>query len=426
MMKRNNKRRPATKDWTTPNPTRAIYISGDFDDSLIARVTPQILELRHASNAPITVFIDSCGGNVSAGAVIAGLLRTPNRDGQTCWINTVATGFAASAAADLLVSGDYITAYQHSTLHFHGTRTSEETVTAEVARELERSLVSGNRTAALRLADAMFDRFLSNYSELQDEVRDLRANHSDELQDFDSLLADGTIDVPSFVIALSHRVQEPYERLLLYCLERTKVTNSIVRAYRQTVADPRNLPKPITKAIRAQLDHAQASDVVKPIHLLNLLFASRIADDAGWSLNGEDFAELEQEYRELQAVADGFFQDDLLQQLSQYQHLFIPKSDMSFFQRHKEADLDDSAVAKQMDEIVGRAYAKIEPLWSFTVALCRYLNSGENQIAPEDAWWLGIIDEVVGTPLARRNITPRIEAQMRSQLPISQFSRFDR
>lgn len=38
----------------------------------------------------------------------------------------------------------------------------------------------------------------------------------------------------------------------------------------------------------------------------------------------------------------------------------------------------------------------IRPIWLFFVALCHALQAGEYELTPLDAFWLGLIDEVVG------------------------------
>jgi hypothetical protein len=37
-----------------------------------------------------------------------------------------------------------------------------------------------------------------------------------------------------------------------------------------------------------------------------------------------------------------------------------------------------------------------QPAWSFLVALCHALQEGENELSAIDAFWLGLIDEVLG------------------------------
>jgi hypothetical protein len=35
-------------------------------------------------------------------------------------------------------------------------------------------------------------------------------------------------------------------------------------------------------------------------------------------------------------------------------------------------------------------------MWSFFVALCHALQEGENDVTAKDAYWLGLVDEVLG------------------------------
>ena len=54
---------------------------------------------------------------------------------------------------------------------------------------------------------------------------------------------------------------------------------------------------------------------------------------------------------------------------------------------------DEKERAKKMGENVATF---VEPLTSFFAALCHALQEGENDLNAEDAYWLGLIDEVVG------------------------------
>ena len=89
------------------NPSRGVYILGRIDQQQVYRVTPDILRLRAESSDPITVYIDSFGGETLFAEDIRSLLYAPNQDSQVCRIVTVVTNVAASAAADLLALGDY-------------------------------------------------------------------------------------------------------------------------------------------------------------------------------------------------------------------------------------------------------------------------------------------------------------------------------
>jgi hypothetical protein len=104
---------------------------------------------------------------------------------------------------------------------------------------------------------------------------------------------------------------------------------------------------------------------------------------------------------------------------------FMELKDRDFFVKHTYEDTKDPRIRKKCDEILERAYAKIEPLWSFSFTLCRELTSGEHPITPEDAWWLGLIDEVLGSPtLTRRKIREDVKERLIQNISISDFDRF--
>ena len=106
-----------------------------------------------------------------------------------------------------MLQGDYIAAYPHAYIHFHGTRTDDEEITAEKARNLQKALSWQNQTAALALSDTVFDRLFSNYAAIQAEVKQTRNICHSDLTAFDLLLGDGTIDVPAFAVALTDHVR---------------------------------------------------------------------------------------------------------------------------------------------------------------------------------------------------------------------------
>lgn len=101
------------------NPQRAIYVTGLIDDALVSRLTPQILRLQSVNRFPISVYIDSPGGSVSSMETILRLLNLTDQDSS-------GPTRAASAAADLLSSGDYALAFPNSSILYHGLRTFEK------------------------------------------------------------------------------------------------------------------------------------------------------------------------------------------------------------------------------------------------------------------------------------------------------------
>lgn len=96
---------------------RSIYIIGEINDLMALSVTTQMRYLDAKSDAPITVFINSPGGSVTAGLAIYDCMKY----GVHCDIVTVATGMAASMGAFLLAAGTkgkrYVTANAEIMIH---------------------------------------------------------------------------------------------------------------------------------------------------------------------------------------------------------------------------------------------------------------------------------------------------------------------
>jgi ATP-dependent protease ClpP protease subunit len=62
------------------DPHRAIHITGVIDPDLVSRVTPEILKLQSLSREPITVYVDSPGGNVGSMEAILRVLNLSDQD----------------------------------------------------------------------------------------------------------------------------------------------------------------------------------------------------------------------------------------------------------------------------------------------------------------------------------------------------------
>ena len=402
---------------------RAIFVQGELDDALVSTLTPQILSLRKNTKRPITVFIDSPGGNINASRMIQALLRTPDQMGRTSLINTVVTGRACSGAADLLTSGDYIISYPNAYIHFHGIRTNVEEITAEQAGHLQEEMISINKSVATNLAATVFNRMLLNYESVRDQVPFMREALEKQLKTFDVLKGDGTIDVPAFVFYLFDKVKEPYKGLLVDCIHKTSRMSSLIKKFSTLAGNRRILPPIVRVALKKVKGDDDGPNLEDELILFNLLLAAKIKENPKWRLTSEDFNDLEQDFLQMNALA--YFQDEALDWLLRLADLFMSPRDMQFFMKYTYEDTDNPKISKKCDEIVGRAYDKIEPLWSFSLTLCRELMAGEHPISPEDAWWLGLIDEVLGSPsLTRRKIRENVKGRMIEKISVHDFDRF--
>ena len=63
------------------------------------------------------------------------------------------------------------------------------------------------------------------------------------------------------------------------------------------------------------------------------------------------------------------------------------------------AEINNLPEAEQNDRMIEKVSPLLEPLWAFFVALCHALQEGENEFTATDAFWLGLIDEVIGERL---------------------------
>jgi hypothetical protein len=211
--------------------------------------------------------------------------------------------------------------------------------------------------------------------------------------------------------------------MVSYCLDQIESRAAILKAY-HSIKDPTaQLPPIIQSALKGiKIEPDAAKSMAMEILMLNSVFANRLKNDPKWMLSSEDYGQLEFELEELEAVAGKIFQTETLDQLLQFEEQFMSASERQFCARHGESK--NAKLRAKADEIIDRAYTKIEPLWAFTVALCGELNKGENELTPEDAWWLGLIDEVIGTPTTRRELPEKIRESLLKQMPLSEAERY--
>lgn len=180
---------------------RAVYVTGRIDRDLLTQLTPQINKLRLSCLDPVTVYIDSLGGNPFYAEHIRQLIQAPHADGGKCRVITVVTGTAASAAADMLAFGDYAIAFPHSAILYHGFRTSSDTeLTYEGASSLASSLQESNERYAVRLARCAFPRFCFRVSQFKDELQ----QYIGQAEAFSSMMT-----IEQLVLAVAKKYRRP-------------------------------------------------------------------------------------------------------------------------------------------------------------------------------------------------------------------------
>lgn len=351
-----------------PNAERAIHIAGVFDDALVAAVTPKIIALRsdrEKGNDPITVFINSPGGATRCYEIIAGMLRSVSCDREGCRVITVAVGDAGSAAANLLSVGDYAYAYPHSIVHFHGARLSEVEVTMEDASTIVNRLASLNRRTARALAQMMFGRLVHRYVQLRGKFEDLRKEDPD------------ISEAECFGILVGLEIGPVAQRAVFRTLERVKAARAL------------------WSKVSSKIDFSQkigAQDIAVMRAILEL--RNDVTEDESWRLNESQVAQITADYFLLRDYVVGEHRSAMRNIVDVYGFEFLDDAEFELLNK-KEAESKSDA-DKWLFETTEE---RIEPFWHFTVLLCRQLQEGENRLSATDAYWLGAVDEVLGTEL---------------------------
>jgi hypothetical protein len=322
----------------TPNPDRAIRVEGRFDETLLERLRPQIIELTDQSREPITVFINSRGGVSEVGRGILALLRrTTQDDARVSRIITVAAPTAQSAAANLLSAGDFAIALPDSSLLYHGTRFQMpgNELTGEWGK-VAQTLPLHNGIAATELAKSSVRRFLSIVS----AERALFAEHRAERDD------PTLTDPECFQAVLRWKLSPAARKVLELALPLSNSYYDLMLHFRKRLRRGR---------------------AVTIEHLQKLMLHASIA--------------FEYETRPCSSAWDGG----------------LSRISDSFFFLNTYFD-----VARLREWVAGRAESKTadaDPeadfflqFRVFFIALCRALQEGENHITAMDAVWLGLID----------------------------------
>ena len=115
---------------------RIIFINDAITPKLAAEVTRDLLILGSESDKPITIVIDSPGGNTDAGLAIIDMMRIVD-----CPIKCFCTCLAASMAAVIFTQGDERLMLEHARLMLHETKVMGDiTGGSETLREITKRL----------------------------------------------------------------------------------------------------------------------------------------------------------------------------------------------------------------------------------------------------------------------------------------------
>jgi hypothetical protein len=113
--------------------------------------------------------------------------------------------------------------------------------------------------------------------------------------------------------------------------------------------------------------------------------------DPDWSFTDENVDRIVQDFRIIKDFHVGSHNAILEHQARRFGPFFLSDEDKEILKKTTFANDD------QRDKwLEDKAEPKLRPLWYFIISVCRLLQQKENPLTGEDAYWLGIVNEVVG------------------------------
>lgn len=389
-----------------PNPERCIYLSGEINQEKLDKLTPEILRLSSTSHTPITLYIDSPGGSTYSANILYRLLKARDQDGEASKLITVCTGVASSAAADLLSAGDYSLAYPHARVLYHGTRqVYDRAITTETAADMAEYLKQTNEGFALTLANRSIDRFIFRFLRLRDEFSEVRSAINPEWQDMDCLtfvlgtkLSSAVSTIPQRALKKHKRNKELTEFVFSEPIfpepptpvAEEQANNSVVAdlaASTEAQADSSGSePQPPTKEPAEKEE--RIADIEARILTAILKFELEKNQDENWSFADAGILQIQEDFVLLRDYNSPRHTDQLRWLAARWGAFFLDEDE--------RAELEKVKTEERPDWLLDKTKNQLHPLWYYFVSICRALQEGENYLSAQDAYWLGLIDEIIG------------------------------
>lgn len=415
---------------------RAIFVNEEITDKLVSSLAPEILRLKETSPDPITVGIDSPGGNIAAASNLLSLLKAPGRTGVPTTVITVAINKAFSAAASLLALGDYAIALPSAQIHYHDVRfstffdlTSSKAV--EAARELQRE----NDRMALLLADSVVERLTWIFIGLQPSFDQAKKDFPALVADVNDLGMDAIwaapgpkLDFAGFVCGQYAHTSTQGDSLIQEALQKLKAWRRLEIAYRefQKANQPASSEvalfrddNPLITVVNSGLgatdkfSWTNREGLQRDLVLLLLLLFRKATKSSSLRVNEMTIADLMTEYAFVREIRRQKHIDSAMTLMLQNDYILF---DDYVSKKINEAESDEKRRA-----LLGVLFPQVQVFWAYVVLMCRSLFDGEHPISLDDALFLGLIDEVAGRDVPRskrivRNEYLRSEAAKMAQL----------
>jgi ATP-dependent protease ClpP protease subunit len=377
-----------------PNPNfrpdlgRSIQFFGEVTDRLVNELAPKILQYRVA-HAPITVFINSVGGDPAAMDYIYDLLVVKGPVEKRPRIITVAIGDAKSAAANLLAIGDYAIAYPNASIHFHGVRYSKlEEVTSEFASFIATQLESKNREMASRLAEAGTARLAFHFARLKGNFSKVRVALKDEKLS----------DIECLTFCLKELLSSNGIRIITKAVHRWKRIQSLSKEI---------MPK---AAASKKIGVEFGGKVLQ--HIINHEVKERKRNSAN-QLDEDAVFQIMSDFLLLRDYDMGKHVDAVFTLGYRFKQEFFAQEQIVHLDKLLAGDTTEQDV---VFEFMARA---VKPFCYFASCIWQVLLESENPLSPMDAYALGVVDEVYDSEFPSLRVAMESEAPNQPNLPIA-------
>jgi len=349
-----------------PGPARTVKISGPLTVAAARRAIVAIRRLAKVSAEPIALDIHSGGGEVEAFYQLTGVMENLRVNGEKCKVFTLARN-TRSAATYLLLAGHHAFALPQAQLGLHGTRgalpKNRQLLTRETTLALAMRLDRENRSVARILAKRIIFRIAARQHELR--PTNARSSTQTPLASMEKLTSQ-----------IARRLTSDGARRLLHeSFERLKLVFALSASFptQTQAAASHNLPRREARVFQATIAYELAAN-----------------PGGAWRLDATAGAELLMDY----LLAKDFLPGDHLKLARRIARRFGPDflngpatRVYTRLQRRNPAKAEEYLIKTALPHALG--------LWYFTMTLCHRLLAGACEFSAPDAYWLGLVDEVL-------------------------------
>jgi len=349
-----------------PGPARTVKISGPLTMAAAKRAAAALRRLAQASTEPIALHIQSGGGEVEAFYHLAGVMENLRVKGKRCKVFTVARN-TRSAATFLLLAGHRAYALPKAQLGLHGTRSSlpknRQAFTRETALALAMRLDRENRSIARLIAKHMIFRMAARQRELRQGR--VRPPTQTPLKSLGKLTGQ-----------IAKKLASPdAQRVLRESFERLKLVLALSTSFplESQLDPPRILGAKEAKIFQDAIAYELAANRRK-----------------NWRLDATAGAELLMDYLLAKDFLPGGHLKLAERVARKYGRDFLSTSDTKVYahlERQSPIQADAFLIKTTLPQALG--------LWYFTMTLCHRLLAGAYDLSAHDAYWLGLVDEVL-------------------------------